>query len=536
MPLTWLVLVWGAGALTQSLGLELSVILGREAEHHVHFLILKKATEFDVAFFETPEYYDKLENALLETPRAYTFSVSTFHVMSQLLSLVALLGMLYQLHPVAVGVVVITSIPQAFLLGYYADRWWHVATDFIRNRRIATYLSRLLTAGTAAKEIRSFGLNSSLLERYATIWESFLSDQKRVRYAKEKFNILLGSLSILGTVAIWVYAISQTVVQKITFGQLALYFQAAGQSRDRVVALVGRCASFYEHALFSRNLFDFLDLKLDAVPGALESYGMNGRKKLTVPNPISKGIEFQNVSFVYPGTGRMALENLSFRLPAGETIAVVGANGAGKTTLVKLLTRFYDPTEGRILLDGHDVREYDLVQLRQQFGAIFQDFIRYDFTVRENIGFGQVDEIDNTSRIAWAAERAGVADTINRLSKQYDTPLGREFEGAEDLSGGEWQKIALSRAYMRRAQILILDEPTSSLDAIAEYETFKNLSRLTEGKTTIFISHRFSTVRSATLILTLDRGRLVEQGSHTALIDLNGLYARMFKLQADRYK
>lgn len=290
---------------------------------------------------------------------------------------------------------------------------------------------------------------------------------------------------------------------------------------------------FYEHTIFASILFKFLDLERSSVVGALAPIPDS---PAPVPKRIDKGFEFRNVSFRYPGSDRFILKNLSFTIRAGESAAIVGENGAGKTTLVKLLARFYDPTEGVILLDGKDLRDHDPKDLHRHIGVIFQDYVRYDLSARENISFGQVDRMENEEEIAEAARKGGATDVVGRLPRGMDTMLGRTLDEGVDLSGGEWQKMALSRAFMRQAQILILDEPTAALDAFAEYELHRQFAELTTGKMTIFISHRFSTVRMARHILILRDGQLTEEGSHEELMAMGGLYADMFNTQAEHYR
>ena len=346
----------------------------------------------------------------------------------------------------------------------------------------------------------------------------------------------LALLSFIGTAGIWIYAIIQAVQARITLGDVALVLQVAEQARTRLAGLFFEIGEIYENGLFTTNLFRFLDLAPDSVEGALGRSPDLSKPLLSVAQPIQQGIEFHHVSFRYPGSDRYILRDLSCILHPGETIALVGENGAGKTTLAKLIVRFYDPTEGRILLDGKDLREYNLDSLHQQMGVIFQDFVRYDLSARENIGTGQIDLVDNLEHIQKAAELGGAQALINRLPEKYDNMLGKRFDGGVDLSGGEWQKIALSRAFMRRAQILILDEPTAALDALAEYEVYRRFAELTTGKTTLFISHRFSTVRIANRILVMGEGMLREEGTHDELMARGGQYTQMFNTQADRYK
>jgi ATP-binding cassette subfamily B protein len=334
---------------------------------------------------------------------------------------------------------------------------------------------------------------------------------------------------------IWAYAIMQAAFARITVGDLALVFQAATQVRNGLGILFRTLGMFYEHSLFMGNLYGFLELSPDAIDGAL-AHPQPETSQHFVPRPIHQGVEFRHVSFRYPGTDRCVLRDLSFTIRPQTAVAIVGENGAGKTTLIKLLTRLYDPTEGVILLDGCDLRTYDLADLRSQIGVIFQDFVRYNLTAGENIGFGQLEDVDDLERIAHAADRGGAAPVIAKLADGYATMLGRTFENGVDLSGGEWQKLALGRAFMRESQILILDEPTAALDALAEYEVYRRFAELTAGRATIFISHRFSTVRMAQQILVLADGHLIESGNHAELVARNGRYAEMFNAQAERYQ
>ena len=299
------------------------------------------------------------------------------------------------------------------------------------------------------------------------------------------------------------------------------------QSQQSITSLLGNFNNLYESNLYLDNLLDYLKITPVLV---------NPKDGLMAPSPIEQGIRFQNVSFKYPGSDVFVLKNINLFIPPGESIALVGLNGAGKTTLVKLLTRLYDPTEGEILLDGHDLREYDLASLHQRFGVIFQDFVRYQFSVRENIGFGQVDELENLEKIKDAAERGGADQVIEGMPNGYETILGRRWEKGLELSGGQWQKIALARAFMRNAEALILDEPTSALDAEAEYEIFKRFRELMSGRIAVLISHRFSTVRMADRIVVLSDGLIVELGSHAELMARGGPYSRLFELQAEGYR
>ena len=312
----------------------------------------------------------------------------------------------------------------------------------------------------------------------------------------------------------------------ITIGAMTFYLTIFQRSQSVVQTLFSNLAQLYEGGLFLNNLFDFL---------ALEPRISDGRN-LPVPRPIRQGIEFRNVSFRYPDRAEWALRDINLHIAPGEKIALVGANGAGKTTLIKLLTRLYDPTEGQILLDGIDLRDYNLHELRQRIGVIFQDFVRYQATARENIGFGQIEEVANEARVRAAAERGGADEVVRRLANGYDTMLGRWFENGAELSGGQWQKIALGRAFMRDSEVLVLDEPTAALDAEQEYEIFQRFRDLTAGRIAVLISHRFSTVRMEDRIVVLDNGRIIETGTHQELVAANRMYARLFHLQAAGYR
>jgi len=308
---------------------------------------------------------------------------------------------------------------------------------------------------------------------------------------------------------------------------MTMFLSIFRQSQNSIRSLLDNLNRLYESNLYLDNLLDYLKLQpMLAAPagGAI------------APAPIRRGIEFRHVYFRYPGSDNEVLRDINLHIQPGERIALVGLNGAGKTTLIKLLTRLYDPTEGQILLDGVDLREYDLESLHQRFGVIFQDYVRYQFTVRENIGFGQIDALDDLDRIKDSAERGGASPIIEKMPQGYDTMLGRRWEKGQELSGGQWQKIALARAFMRKAEVLVLDEPTSALDAEAEYEVFRRFGELMEGRIAVLISHRFSTVRMADRIVVLSAGKIIELGSHAELVEMDGAYARLFNLQAEGYR
>ncbi|MBV7334468.1 ABC transporter ATP-binding protein/permease [Chloroflexi bacterium TSY] len=403
-------------------------------------------------------------------------------------------------------------------------------------RRMVVYLSDLLASREAVKEVRLFGLQQIFLERFRQYWQTFFAETQEMIFGRERKSIFYLMLSALGAGVVWIFAIIQAVLGRITIGELTLAIQAVERVRSDLGGLFLRGGIFFENMLFVGNFFHLLDLESNAVEGALSRNVQRTGRAHAPSSSVSQGIEFRKVSFHYPGADRFVLQNVSFVIRPETNVALVGENGAGKTTLVKLLARFYDPTEGEILLDGKDLRDYPVEELQRKIGVIFQDFVRYHLTVQENIGFGQLEHVDNIERVTQAAAKGGAAPVIDKLSDGYATMLGKTFENSVDLSGGEWQKMALSRAFMRDAQILILDEPTAALDAKAEYDVYKRFAELTENKTTLFISHRFSTVRMAQHILVLENGRLIEEGTHEELMALDSQYAEMFNVQAERYR
>jgi ATP-binding cassette subfamily B protein len=394
-------------------------------------------------------------------------------------------------------------------------------------RRQLDYLRILGGSKEAAKELKLFGLQEFLTSRFKV-----LSDQvydQDISLARRK--VIAGSvLSMIGTAGYYtayIYAVWQTVTGVFSFGTLTLLANAIREASSNLQQTFSSLSTIADQALFMTDLLAFFDMRpaIRSKPNALPA-----------PHPIRQGFEFRNVSFRYPGSPRLILNRLNFVLRPGERVALIGENGEGKTTIVKLLTRLYDPVEGQILLDGIDLREYDLNDLYREIGVIFQDFMRYEMTARENIAVGRIQHINDLPLLEQSAEKSMADEVVEKLPSHYEQMLGRRFEGGVDLSGGEWQKIALARAYLRDAQLLILDEPTSALDARSEYEVFQRFSELTAGKMAIFISHRFSTVRMADRIVVLENGRIAEEGDHESLTHLGGRYAEMFELQASSYR
>jgi ATP-binding cassette subfamily B protein len=389
------------------------------------------------------------------------------------------------------------------------------------------YLQHVLTVDTSVKEVKLFGLGEPLLKRYQDLFWTLYREDTALALRRSRTSMLWSLASTGSYYGAYAYIVWRTLSGSITLGDMTLYLTLCRQSQGTFQSLLSSVGSLYESGLFLNHLFGFLGLEPRMPPAP---------RPRRVPHPIRSGIEFRGVSFRYPGREDWALRGIDLHLAPGEKVALVGANGAGKTTLIKLLTRLYDPTEGQILLDGVDLQEYDVEDLRSSIGVIFQDFVRYQATVRENIGFGQIEALDDTPRLLSAAQRGGADEVIATLPDGYDSMLGRWFDRGHELSGGQWQKIALGRAFMRDSEVLVLDEPTAALDAEREYEIFRRFQTLTDGKIAVLISHRFSTVRMADRIAVLEDGQLAELGTHTALLAHGGTYPRLFNLQAEGYR
>jgi ATP-binding cassette subfamily B protein len=425
-------------------------------------------------------------------------------------------------------VALIAPLPAFFASMRYG--WW--GYQMMRRqsplRREMSYYNNLLTTDTYNKEIKLFTLGDFFIKLYRTLYNRYYIEARSIIVPRYLASFFWGLGSLLVNGFIYLYIALQTVAGHITLGKLTFYSQAALSVGSSFQSLLSGISSTYENNLFINTLFEFLDYQPRIVSPP------NGLK----PEGDDLTIEFRNVSFTYPGreSAGAALRNVSFRIEPGEAIALVGRNGAGKTTIVKLLTRLYDPDEGQILVNGHDIREYDLAALRDRIGVIFQDYVTYWLSAARNIGVGSIAAIDDQEGVRVAAGKSGASAVIEKLPDGYETMLGKWFDSGQQLSGGEWQKIALARAFMRDASLLILDEPTSSLDPQAEYEVFARFRELTQGKSAIFISHRFSTVRLANRILVLENGGIRESGTHEELLALEGRYAELFSLQAEAYR
>ncbi|MBC6988264.1 ABC transporter ATP-binding protein [Hymenobacter sp. BT491] len=491
--------------------------------------LMEHAAQLDLDQFEDSAFYDKLERARRQT-------LSRTVLMSQVLSqaqdavTMAFLAVgLTAFNPWLLLLLLVAVIPAFLGESHFNERSYSLVHGWTPERRELDYLRVTGASDETAKEVKIFGLSGFLIERFQQLSDEFYNKNKSLVVRRATWGTFFAAVGAAGYYGAYVYIITQAVRGQISIGQLTFLSGSFARMRGLLEGILSRFSSVAEGALYLQDFFDFFRLQPRIIRDVT-------RPVRPFPNPIRQGFEFENVGFKYRNAGKWALRNLSFTLQAGEKLALVGENGAGKTTLVKLLARLYDPTEGRILLDGYDLREYDPAELRQEIGVIFQDFVRFQLSAGQNLAVGRIEEKENTDRIQSAAAQSLADSVIQKLPAGYDQIIGRRFAGGVDLSGGEWQKIALGRAYMRDAQLLILDEPTAALDARAEHEVFQRFADLTKGKTAVLISHRFSTVRMADRILVIENGQFVEIGSHEALLAKGGRYAELFALQAAGYR
>ena len=490
--------------------------------------IIQKALTLDLAFFEHPDFYDRLQNARRESGyKPVDLINDTFLIVQNTITLISFAVLLLRFSPWLVIILLVTSIPAFIAETRFSEEGFRLLTRRAPETRQINYLSRLLTEDTSAKEIKLFNLGETLLTRYMTLFEKFFREDKSLALRRAVAGFGLGLIATLGFYGSYAWIVWHTVQGKISLGDMTLYLTIFRQGQSTFQAILSGVGSIYENNLFMANLFDFLGLK--------PQMGVAARNQ-GLPVRLLRGIEFRGVGFRYPDSEEWALRDIDLSIRPGEKIALVGPNGAGKTTLIKLLSRLYDPTEGIILIDGIDIRELDPLDLRRRIGVIFQDFVRYHLAASENIGFGQIEALDRLEQIIESARKSGAHSIIENLPEGYQTMLGRWFHGGHELSVGQWQKIALARAFMRDAEILVLDEPTASLDAETEYEIFRRFQELTVGKMAILISHRFSTVRMADRIVVIQEGRIAEIGSHHDLLNQGGIYGHLFSLQAEGYR
>ncbi|MEO7137190.1 MAG: ABC transporter ATP-binding protein [Gemmatimonadales bacterium] len=511
----------------------LESLLGDLFANRTSVQLMRHAASLDLEQFENAEIYDKLERARRQTVGRIGLFTMLLATLQDLITLISLAAALAVYVPWLLVLLVVAVLPSLLGETHFASLGYSLLYSWTPERRQLDYLRYIGASDISAKELKLFGLSDFLVGRYDRLSHEFYEANKSLAVRRSVISTLLSFVGTLGYYGAYAVIIYLTVVGHqsragvFTIGVLTFLAGSFRQSRDLIQRVLLSLSQVFEQSLYLDDLFTFLDIE----PSIRPEPGSRA-----VPVPIRNGFAFERVGFRYPGSEHWAVRGLDFSLSPGERIALVGENGAGKTTLVKLMARLYDPDEGRILLDGVDLREYDIESLRRNIGVIFQDFVRYDFMLKENIAVGNIGRLEDEPAIQVAAERSLADSVAQRLGGKYDQMLGKRFDGGVDLSGGEWQKVALARAYMRDAQLLILDEPTAALDARAEYEVFLRFSELTKGRMAVLISHRFSTVRMADRILVLKGGELVEQGTHEALVALGGLYSELFQLQAAGYR
>jgi ATP-binding cassette subfamily B protein len=502
-------------------------LLADRYTHHISVEVMRKAAALDVTAYEDPVFYDRLERARVQATDRLAMIQQMGRLIQQTVTAVAFSAVLIKYSP-SLLLLLVAGIVPAFL-GESHFAFLTYAKNFRQTpaRRQMDYLRQVGGSKEAAKELKLFNLSGYLTERFTALSLGIYRENVALNRRRLFWGGLLAILGQFGYYGAYALSIYRTIQGRYSVGDLTLIMTAIMQSMSNIQQAFSTASGVADQALFLTDLIAFFEMK-----PRVESKADG----LLAPRPIVRGFEFRNVSFAYPGTERPVLSNFNFSLSPGQRVALIGENGQGKTTIVKLITRLYDPTEGQILLDGVDLREYDLDDLHSEIGVIFQDFMRYEMTARENIAVGRIEMPHTPNEIEHAAEKSLAAGVIAKLIGGYDQMLGRRFDGGVDLSGGEWQKLALARAYLRDSQLLILDEPTAALDARSELEVFERFAELTQGKMALLISHRFSTVRMADRIVVLEGGRLVEEGSHSQLIALGGRYAAMFEMQAASYR
>ena len=505
----------------------LDALLAGRYMHHVSVRVMEHAASLDLLAYEDPAFYDRLERARVQaTDRLYMIQAMG-RLIQQVITTITLSVQIMLFSPWLLLMLVVGVLPAFAGETHFAFLGY--AKNFRQTpvRRQLDYLRILGGSKEAAKELRLFGLKNFLTTRFKTLSTKVYEEDVDLARRKAVAGSLLSVIGTAGYYTAYVFAVWKTVAGVFSLGTLTLLANAIREASSNLQQTFSTLSTIADQALFLTDLIAFFEMSptIASKPNALPA-----------PRPIQRGFEFRNVSFRYPGSSRLILNGLNFYLRPGERVALIGENGEGKTTIVKLLTRLYDPFEGQVLLDGVDLREYNLEDLYREIGVIFQDFMRYEMTARENIAVGRIEQIDNLELIEQSAQKSMADEVVGKLAAGFNQMLGRRFEGGVDLSGGEWQKVALARAYLRDAQVLILDEPTSALDARSEYEVFQRFAELTAGKMALFISHRFSTVRMADRIVVLENGRIAEEGDHDALTQLGGRYAEMFELQAASYR
>jgi ATP-binding cassette subfamily B protein len=505
----------------------LDSLLSERFSNETSLRLMEHAATLDLEDFEDSELQDRLERARRQAAGRTSLIGQLFGQAQDVITVVSFAAGLIVYAPWLIVLLAVALLPAFIGEAHFNAQSYSLNFARTPERRELDYVRQTGASVETAKEVKIFGLNKFLIERYRMLAASFFEANRRIAIRRAGWGSLLTAIGTLAYYVAYTYIVWRTLHGDFSIGDLTFLAGSFRRLRNLLENLLIGFSQVASQALYLDDLFSFFEIQPEIVPPP------NPRP---FPVPIQRGFAFENVGFRYPGAERWAVRNLNFKLHAGEILALVGENGAGKTTLVKLLARLYDPDEGRILLDGHDLREYDLFALRANIGVIFQDFVRYHLTAADNIAVGRIEARDDRARIVAAAERSLADEVIEKLPEQYDQVLGKRFRTGIDLSGGEWQKVAIARAYMRDAQLLILDEPTAALDARAEYEVFERFKELSRGKTVVLISHRFSSVRMADRIVVLVDGAIEADGTHAELLQQRGRYAELFELQAAGYR
>ena len=488
--------------------------------------LIQKTARVEISDLEDSEFYDKLERARRQTTSRVSLMSTVLSQAQDLITIISLVSALVCFYPILILLLAISIIPTFINELKFSKSDYALQRSWTPERRELDYMRMIGASDVTAKEVKLFGLADFISESFTKIADKFYSEQKKLNIKRTIFGSAFHILSDLAYYGAYMFIAIKAAVAVLTIGELTFLVGSFSRLRGNLQTMFLRFTQINESAMYLQDYFEFIDMEFT------NDIGFDQKE---LPEDIKKGFEFKNVSFNYPNSEHKVFEDVSFKLVKGEKLALVGENGSGKTTLIKLLLRFYEPTEGSILMDGVDVRHYEKEAYQKFFGAIFQDFVKYYLTAKVNIAVGKITDLDNTEKIKDSAARSLASEVIDTLPKGYDQELGRRFKKGTELSGGQWQKVAIARAYMSDAQVLILDEPTSALDARAEYEVFQRFIGLTEGKTSIIISHRFSTVRMADRIMVLQGGKIVEMGTHEELLANETLYAELFNLQAEGY-
>jgi len=501
-------------------------LLGDEYNIATSVTIIKKTNQINISLLEDSEFYDKLERARTQTNGRVGLMSNVLGQAQSAISIATLVAGLIYFEPYLIILLVLSIIPSFINEVRFSQQQYSLARSWTSERRELDYLRFIGANDKTAKEIKLFGLTDFVVDRFKNLSEEYYQLNKTLAIKRSAlgfvFNVL-GSISYYGA---YVFIIYRVLSGAITLGELTFLSGSFNRLMRNLQDFFSKFTRISESALYLKDYFDFIDIKIIS----------KAKEDMPLPKKIQKGFEFKAVRFAYPNSENEILKGISFTLKAGEKLAFVGQNGAGKTTLIKLLLRFYEPTSGEILLDGVNINRFNIAEYQEYFGVIFQDFFRYEFTVKENIAIGSINDLDNQAKIENAAALSLANEVVAELKHGYNQQLGKRFSNGQELSGGQWQKVALARAYMKSAEVMILDEPTSALDARAESEVFDRFIGLTEGKTSIIISHRFSTVRQADRILVLEHGKALEIGTHEELMQNKALYSELFTLQAEGYQ